>query len=174
MMGFRPSFFLFLFVEALVIVAEAGLVPLPLAPAIRGTEVEFAVGGMAVAVTASMSTFGADFVAVTVAAAGTGAESEFVVFLVLFIFATSRETKLNENFKGCEVSAKTRPGCSKFAVPSLELARCHYEDYGWGFWEPQDDRFCRCAMAGGVRCFIKDGTRSARSCECVVKVNRAD
>ncbi len=98
MMGLRPSFFRFLFVEALVVVAEAGLLPLPLAPAIRGTEVECAVGDRAAALMASMSAVGADFGTVAVAGAGAGAGSEFVVFLALVIFATLRQTKLEDNF----------------------------------------------------------------------------
>ncbi|KAJ3569314.1 hypothetical protein NPX13_g6125 [Xylaria arbuscula] len=94
MMGLSASFFLFLLADALFsvvvvdvvgVVAEAGLEPLPLAPAIRGTSV---VGGMAPALMASMLAVGADLDAV-VMVAGAGAEPEFVVSLVLFILAVS-------------------------------------------------------------------------------------
>ena len=87
MMGLSPSFFLFLLAEVFVAVAEAGLVPLPLAPAIKGTSA--VVGGMATALMASMSAVGADLdgTVVMVAGAGADAELEFVVSLALCIFA---------------------------------------------------------------------------------------
>ncbi|KAI0419591.1 hypothetical protein F5X98DRAFT_67628 [Xylaria grammica] len=99
MMGLGPSFFLFLFMELLVVVVpEAELVPLPFAPAIRGTVVDCAVGGVAAALMASTPAVAADFDAVIVAGAGAGTGLEFVASFALFIFATLRQTKLKVVF----------------------------------------------------------------------------
>jgi hypothetical protein len=87
MMGFRPSFFLFLFIAAPATGAEVEFVPFPLAPVIRGIVAEGAVGYVACM---SADAVGFDTVVVAGAVAAPDAVSEFVLPFVLFIVATSR------------------------------------------------------------------------------------
>lgn len=94
MMGFRPSFFLFLFMAALATAAGVEFVPFPFAPVIRGRVAEGAVGGVASRPAGAVDL---DTVIVGGAVAAPGAVSGFVVLpFVPFIFATSCQIGLKK------------------------------------------------------------------------------
>ncbi|KAI1177854.1 hypothetical protein F4777DRAFT_167064 [Nemania sp. FL0916] len=89
MMGFNPSFFLFLFVA----VVELRVAPFPLAPAIRGTVVEGKVEGMAPTPVVAVDS-------VPVTFAGVGAVSEFVAFVMPFILAIPLSDSIYKSLRG--------------------------------------------------------------------------
>ncbi|KAI1124314.1 hypothetical protein F5Y10DRAFT_32149 [Nemania abortiva] len=95
MMGFRPSFFLFLLIAApAAAAAEVEFVPFPLAPAIRGRVAEGAVGDVA-SMSAGAAADGFDTGTVAGVVAGAGAVSELILSFVPFMFATARRAELN-------------------------------------------------------------------------------